>query len=156
MPGQNALSLAGSVERLGPERFGRDHWALLAYLETLVVDAVAERSDEDGTAAVGTIDRERMRCNPVAHPHLMGQRQLVGGSVDASGRYLYPSRVRGREVPGHDDWHVLDDLEAAGWVEAISVVNGFVRLTPAGLTVALALRAHKASGGTLAAFVPPS
>lgn len=152
-------SIAGpsqeTLETIPPDRFGKDHWSLLAYPEALSVDSLASVTVPSGTAAVAAIDRDRMRCNPLLHPHLLGRRQVVGQPVDEHG-YRHSTRLRSPEPPvsGHDDWHVLDDLEAAGLVEILSLVNGTVVLTPAGLERASTLRRHRARGRSLAAFTP--
>lgn len=141
------------------QKFGKDHWSLLAYVETRCVD---------GSAGIGALDRNRMRCNQERHP-------LLGGSLSAAPGWKpqYSTRLAGffefkdRAIPavaiaagfmldGHDDWDCLDDLEACGFVEILSTANGAVRLTPAGLKVAAALREHKATGGMFATFSMPA
>ena len=57
-------------------------------------------------------------------------------------------------IDGHDDWDCLDDLDDAGLVEIISLINGFVRMTDYGLAITALLRKHKASGGKYRDFVP--
>lgn len=132
--------------------FGKDHWSLLGYVETLCVDS--------SNGGVGKIDRERMRCNPAAHPHLVGFRTERDGM---GWKAVYGTRLAGFFVEGekqntkrrlgdHDDWHCLQDLEDAGLVDWISAVNGFVTLTELGIRVSNALRAHKAKGGAFGTF----
>jgi hypothetical protein len=124
------------------EQFGRDHWSMFAYIETLVVD-------RDGEP-----ERQRMRCDLKRHPHM-------GHPLTAllQGRYL--TRLRGGvELDDHDDWDCADDLEAAGLIE----IHGtgcypFYSLTPLGHRVAAALREHRATkkttGSAYETFVPP-
>lgn len=132
--------------------FGKDHWSLLAYVETRCVDAAQ---------GMGRLERSRMRCNPQSHPLL---------SAGAPWRAHYGSRLRGffdfeqRSDPekaaaagllllDHDDWDCLDDLQAAGLLQVQSLANPCVSLTPAGVRVSAALRAHKLTGGQFATFV---
>ena len=69
------------------------------------------------------------------------------------GTRLHGTRTgRVPQIKTHDDWDCLDDLEAAGLVEVLSLVNGFVRMTENGLKTAHALREHKARGGVFATF----
>ena len=127
------------------ERFGKDHWSLLAYVETRCVDSATN---------TGQLDPLRVRCNPKRHPLMAVSRGFEPRRWEPS----YGSRLRatrtGRvpQLKTHDDWDCLDDLETAGLVEVLSLVNGFVRMTPSGLKVAAALRAHKAEGGVFATF----
>jgi hypothetical protein len=122
------------------EKWGKDHFSLLAYVEDVCVHQQS-------------IDRERMRCNPLIHPLLLGYRTGNLPGIIKDGKYAYPTRLKGGAViEGHDDWNVLDDLEEAGYLEIYSLVNGLVRMTQKGLVVASALRAHKANGGQFAEF----
>lgn len=141
---------AQSVTHVSIERFGKDHWSLLAYIETCCVDSAQE--------GIGTLDNRRMRCHP-KHP----KQHIVVHGAGGGWQESYGTRLRGffgpdnqthpeHRLPDHDDWDCLDDIEAAGLVEVLNVANGFVRMTPAGIEVAAALRKHKALGGTLASF----
>jgi len=122
------------------EKWGKDHWSLFAYVETVCVDRKP-------------IDRERVRCNPLTHVLLQGYRTRMLRSPIVDGRYQYPTRLKdGETIAGHDDWDVLDDLEEAGLVEIYSLVNGFVRMTTKGSRVAALLRQHKSNGGSFASF----
>lgn len=113
--------------------FGRDHWSLFAYVETRVVDHG------------GTIDKRHLRCIHVRHPHQAHR----GGDASA-----YATRLRGdRKLENHDDWDCLDDLEAAGLVEAVGTgLYPAYLLTDFGREVAGKLRAHKGRGGQFREF----
>jgi hypothetical protein len=136
------------------EKFGKDHWSLLAYVETLCVD---------GKSGVGTIDGRKMRCNGNIHPMQMQ-------NFNTSWKMNYGTRLKGffespfksdcakaieagEQVLDHDDWHCLDDLEAAGLVEILPVANGFIKMTDKGNKIAARLRKHKSKGGMFANFV---
>jgi hypothetical protein len=117
------------------EEFGKDHWSLLAYIETVCVDHQ------------GTPELWRMRCNEETHPGHMG-------SFSTSGK-AYATRTKTREIPGHDDWDCADDLEAAGLIRVFGTgINPLFWMTELGLRIAGELRAHKAKGGMFADFVP--
>lgn len=138
------------------QTFGKDHWSLLAYVECLCVD---------GTKGIGQIDRRRVRCNENTHP-------LLNSNVTGTWKNEYSTRLAGffdfehradpqkasdagLQILGHDDWDCLDDLEAAGFVEILTLANAAVRMTKAGNKVAGELRTHKANGGQFAQFRVP-
>lgn len=131
------------------EKWGKDHWSLLAYVETLCVD-----SSKKG---IGEIDKRRVRCNENRHTlHAVNYPTCKWQSSYGTRLQGYWAKD-GRTVPAklmkdHDDWDCLSDLDAAGMVEVISEANGFVKLTQRGSTVAGALRAYKAQGGVFADF----
>ena len=129
------------------EDWGKDHWSLLAYVYLMAVDQ-------------RPLDHQRMRCNAETHPLLYQLR------CEPRWEASYGTRLRGyfgavgahnpsRRLPQHDDWDCLDDLEAAGYVEVLSLVNGIVRVTVAGVAMASMVLAHKAAGGVFATFIPP-
>lgn len=115
--------------------FGKDHWSTFAYTECCTVDSK------------GVLDPRRMRCDFNRRPGLFATQRL---SADRK----YPTILAGgRELPDHDDWDCLDDLEAAGLLQQVGTgVNPVVRLTDAGHEAAAALRRHKAQGGNFAGF----
>lgn len=112
---------------ISPERFGRDHWSTLAYLETRAVDAGGE------------IDRRRMRCDRSRHPHLVGP-------YTPEFSESYPTRLANGEVQhDHDDWDCFDDLEAAGYLENVGTgAQPRVKLTALGHAKAAELRTARA------------
>ena len=128
-------------------QFGKDHWSLLAYVETCAVES-------------NSLDKRRLRCNPARHPiHAVN---LNYGEV-ARWKPEYGTRLKGfwaadgrinpdLRLPSHDDWDCLDDLEAAGLIDVVSEANALVRMTDAGMGIAALVRKHKASGGTFATF----
>lgn len=127
--------------------WSKDHWSLLAYVETRVVDHN------------GKLNIQQLRCNPARHPlnqHNGGWRleysSRLMGYFDAK-LSAEESIAKNLQVSGHDDWDCLNDFEAAGYLEVISLVNGFVSLTEKGHEVAARLRVHKAAGGMFATFI---
>jgi len=139
------------MRKVSVRDFGRDHWSLVGYIETLCVDSTKR--------GVGEIDKRRVRCNPKRHPlHAVNANFGVGGWKPG-----YGTRLSGfwnadkttnpeRQIKAHDDWDCLNDIEAAGFINILSEANGFVRMTRLGQTVAADLRRHKAAGGVFATF----
>lgn len=138
------------------EKFGKDHWSLLAYVESCCVD---------GRDGIGRLDRSRMRCNEVKRPLLtavfrgpsFGWSQSHGTRLSGFFKFedchdSQKSIDAGLLLAEHDDWDCLDDLEGAGFVEILSLVNGHVKMTVLGQNVAGALRSFKAQGGKFADF----
>jgi hypothetical protein len=141
------------MKRIKMTEFGRDHWSLLAYLETCCV----EQARGDGLAV---FDKRRVRCHPKRHAihnvnANMGDANLRWERNDATRLFGYKSD---RETPrlrlrDHDDYDCLDDLEAAELVEVHSLANGAIKMLPRGLRLAHMLRQHKTQGGSFATFV---
>lgn len=160
------------TETVPIERFGKDHWSLLAYVETRCVDHKVPETE------VGALDPVHMRTNEKINYHLgLGGKTPMGMSYDRE----YPTRIKlsvekraeldelidatakindkeereqervrirkecgwSEEVHDHDDWSCLEDLEEAGLLEILSLANYFVQLTDEGWRVAGELRKHK-------------
>lgn len=132
--------------------FGKDHFSLLAYIETLCVDS--------SRGGIGELDKRRIRCNPRRHPLHSVANQFGGPhgwkkewGTRLSGFFLKgDKRDEKRRLGSHDDWDCMDDLEKAGLIEIISEANGYVKLTDKGIVVAGRLREWKAKGGVFATF----
>ena len=127
---------------VAPKQFGKDHWSLLAYAETCVVEGQP-------------LDKRRLRCNGKRHPF-----HDVNGSI-CKWQPSYGTRLHGYfaekdpllQLPEHDDWDCLDDLEDAGYIEVMSEAIAAVKFTELGLKVCSEVRAHKANGGNFSSFV---
>lgn len=120
------------------EKWGKDHWSMLAYIESRCVDYK------------GVLDRDHVRCDPDVHPGLTNR----GNAMSPSMRY--PTRLRGGvQVTQHDDWSCAEDMEKAGLLkwEGTGIHPVFV-LTDLGKRVAAQLRQHKMNGGKFADFNP--
>ena len=126
--------------------WGKDHWSLLAYVETCCVDTK------------GVLDHDRMRTNVLRHPGLVGPRvAMIFNALVGSGTkpYRYPTRLRNGTEPEHDDWDCFYDLEAAGLIEDDGTgIHPVARMTPSGTQLAAEIRKHKSSGGSLFTFIP--
>lgn len=130
-----------NVRTIPMAEFGKDHWSVLAYVETRCVDHS------------GVVDLIRMRCNSRRHPGLNARRSEVLDQND-DGTYKYPSILAGGKTePEHDDWDCFYDLEAAGLIEDIgSGINPVARMRDAGRKMVALIRTWKASGGSFATF----
>ena len=152
--GETAGETAGKTPVV---RFGKDHWSLLAYVEHCCVNS------RDG---IGAIDYRRVRCNPARHPTQCGVYSQdipwkVSFSTRLAGFGAFPEHAdtqaaiaAGLQVQDHDDWDCLEDLEAAGYIEVVSMANGRISMTSRGNAIAAQLRSHKTSGGLFGTFKP--
>jgi hypothetical protein len=125
-PDDCEAAAAGSIPI---EKFGRDHWTTLLYIETCIVDGG------------GHVQRERMRCDPDIHPTAAHSRAfLVPGPTP-------PTRLKdGSEIKGHDDWSCVDDLIAADLLAADGEgLTARFSLTPKGKAFGFFLRLHRAN-----------
>ncbi len=107
------------------EKWGKDHWSLLAYFETRCVDFS------------GSIEFVRMRINPKFHP-------VRSGDWHSS----YGTRLNDGSIPNsnHDDYDVMEELEKYNFIQNIgSGINPVIKLTKIGKKTVDALRSHKAS-----------
>ena len=129
--------------------FGKDHWGLLAYVETRVVDHK------------GKLEVASMRCNPDRHPAQVGRRPVgyywsVGHGTRLKGFFKEKGQPDlSRQLPQHDDFDCLVDLEENGLLVATGMFDAAV-LTPLGRRVANDLREHKAAGKNYADFEVPT
>lgn len=108
------------------EKFGRDHWSLLVYLETRCVDYS------------GVPDRHHMRCSPKRHEFLAHE--------GSRSRKMSPTRLRdGELLYNRDDWDCANDLEHAGFLKQVGTgANPRFELTDLGWSIAGRLRRARA------------
>ena len=135
------------------ERFGKDHFSTLAYIETRAVDYK------------GRLDGDHMRNNARRHRRKLGRYQ-VNVSLGVTWKPEYATLLKGDTRPeGHDDWDVITDFLACGWlaliaektVEEDKVFGGNevrVKLSEEGWRIVHQLRRWKASGGVFYTFAP--
>lgn len=131
--------------------WGKDHWSTLVYVESRAVDHN------------GIPDLNHLRCNETRHPGLKGPMARV---CLRSWQPEYGTRLKGfwlhtkpdrtdphRQLPQHDDWDCIDDLEEAGCINLIGTgINPVIRLTDLGWELAGKVRRWKAEGKTFATF----
>ena len=115
--------------------FGRDHWSLLAYIETCCVDSS------------GQLDQRRLRINEA---NGRGSRSNGTGWEPSFGTQC----KTGIPDPNHDDLECLEDLEREGFTKTLSFVNLFIALTDKGIKTVAQIRAHKRNGGQFNTFAP--
>lgn len=143
-----------------PERFGKDHYSTLAYVESRCVD-------HDGA-----LEAAHMRCNARRH-RLLASTGLRTSQItrDRGWRDSWGSILKNGEqpYPKHDDWDCVEDLIACGWMEVAEWEPHVpahpdsqfgsrkirLALTEEGRRIAAALREHKMDGGGFGTFVPP-
>lgn len=118
------------------DRWGKDHWSTLAYVETRIVDHN------------GMLCNSHMRCDPKLHPA-----HAHHPWTDES-RDRYKTRLfAGESVSNHDDWSCVEDAESCGLlINTGTGVNPRFELTDLGMMVCNALRNHKAAGGGFGTF----
>ena len=134
------------VKYIQTKDFGKDHWSLLAYIETRCVDHK------------GVLDLAHLRVrNPAINsPSYPMSRPMW--------KPLYGTRLSGyfndngtkdetRLLKKHDDLDCFDDLENAGYIENMGTgLNPACKITKLGGQVASLLRQHKADGKHFATF----
>lgn len=139
-------------ETIGIDQFGEDHWSTLGYMASVIEDCSGFQVGFDGRMRQGRRNYRVMQ-EQCAKPKRPGSSAL-GVVMDKK----YSSRLKsGEQVDGHDDWHCVQDMVAAGLAGVLrdgvidietpvepGVTLGF---TTAGWKVAHRLREHKASGG---------
>lgn len=117
------------------EQFGEDHWSVLLHAESLARGYGCR------------IDTNAMRCNPARHPDEFAART-------ARWNPSQPTVLKdGAEVPGHDSYDCLTDLQEAGFLVWDSSTNQ-VTVTRLGLNVWAQLRSHLNDDGTFDTFGP--
>jgi hypothetical protein len=116
------------------ERWGKDHWSTLAYIETRM------------EVHQGQPNRHQMRCDRNRHP---AHAHLPGNSK-------YPTVLKdGVLLTDHDDWDCLDDAVAAGFLtEHGTGLYPVYRMTEAGLEITAKLHTFKTRGGNFRDFKP--
>lgn len=110
------------------DKWGRDHWSTLLYIESICVDG-------DGVPVA-----ERMR--QWAGRPCRGKLRHAAGPMPST----HPTRLKdGTEIHDHDDFNCAADIEAAGLIRwGGTGMLPLFSLTPLGWKVASALRRHMA------------
>lgn len=124
------------------DKFGKDHWSLLAYIGTVVID----RS--------GIMEGPKLRTNkrPGIEKHF---------TAEAKWRPEWGTRLKGYFkntndktlcLSDHDDIDCCEDMEAEGLITLGTMVSCFVQLTEKGREFLHALYRYKEDGGSFANF----
>ncbi|MCP6727382.1 MAG: hypothetical protein KJI69_05235 [Patescibacteria group bacterium] len=122
-------------------KFGKDHWSLLAYCETRIVDYS------------GVLDMNHLRGR-APHPTATTRKWEKEWGTRLKGFFLDgDKRDETKQLTQHDDYDCLVDLKDAGLLEDIgTVISPYASLTTLGKSVCSSLRKHKGDGGYFATF----
>lgn len=144
------------------EKFGRDHWSMLGYMETVMVECAGFQIGYDPRVRSNRTHWRVMReqCPKPLRPMK---------APDLGYQPMKPEHAT-RLIDGttaenfHDDWCCVQDMAKTGLLmlkgetQACSVEDieprVFVVLTPLGEQIAAQLRQHKMKGGVFATFCP--
>ncbi len=117
--------------------WGKDHWSLLAYFETIAVDYN------------GKVDVRRIRINST-------KRGYGNGNISSIGwQDTWGTKMKDGNIPDtqHDDIDIMNDLEEAGFVKNIfTEINPIIEMTEKGREVVGKIREHKSNGGMFGNF----
>lgn len=115
--------------------FGKQHWSLLAYLETQIVDKAFP------------IDHRRMSCNEK-------KRGISNGSPFGwEDKWSTENKEGKQEILGHDDIDCFEELESAGFIENKgTLLNMYPELTEKGWKCSNQLREFRGKGGNYKDF----
>lgn len=131
------------IKTISPKDFGKDHWSLLAYVETRCVDYG------------GVLDKAHLRIKEsVDRAGNARALQFHGQWKDEYGTRLKGYFLEGdgrdekRRLSKHDDLNCLSDLEAAGYIKSFGTgLNPAYMMTKEGSLIVAQLRELKAGGG---------
>lgn len=129
------------------ERWGKDHWSTLAYVETCAVDHLV-------TPNICELDRRRMRCNPFTHPYVAHLPHWDPNNGTRLRGFKSFAETPDLLIGSHDDWDCIVDMEHEDLLLICSAVNCLISLTDQGRDIANQLREHKSKGGTFSNFEP--
>jgi len=121
------------------EKFGKDHWSLLAYVETRCIDYK------------GVLALVHLRSMNRA---LSGMEWKPEWGTRLSGFWNDDGTTNpDLKLPEHDDFDCLDDLEEAGYIKSLGTgLNPAYKLTKEGVKVCSKLRQHKSAGKHFSQF----
>ena len=125
---------------------GKDHWSLLAYIETRCVDYQ------------GVLNKDHLRiknpmvANSTGYPHIRQWKSEYGTRL--AGYFKDDdTQDKKRQIKAHDDLDCFNDLENAGYIKNTGTgLNPACKMTKLGNQVASLLRQHKADGNHFATF----
>lgn len=151
------------IDPVPMEKWGKDHWSTLAYIETRIVDYK------------GKLEPLHMRPDGNSYPTILkgnNQNEIdeIQARATAGEPVVVPDPIDRTELKGHNDWDCAADMFALGLIDLEGevpdkLINGRVihrlvhqdkiriALTEEGQKVAGALRAHKGNGENFHSFV---
>lgn len=123
-------------KQISVDNWGKDHWSLLIFFETQVVDNKKQ------------IDVQRIRINEK-------KRGFTNGNISSSWKDSYGTIQKDGSIAAeHDDIDVMNELEAEGLcVNNFTEMNPIIELTEKGFAVVADIRKHKARGGNVKTFL---
>lgn len=141
------------------EKFGRDHWLTVSYIEAVAVEMGGFQVGFD--PCMRQFKRSVIGLRLALHcpwPKRV-RRAAPALTPDPDAETKYGTRLKdGTVVPGHDDWDCVHDLMAAGFftTKDFEKIDGgeILHLSLFGTEVANQLRYHKSNGGSTANFIP--
>lgn len=142
-------------------KWGKDHWSLLGYMHTVLLDCGGFQVGLDARMRQG---RRNFRVMDEQCPVPKRPTRTSGAMVMDP---KYGTRLNdGTYVPRHDDWHCVQDMAHEGLLLAknsngrwnLATVEDIepgvdLRLSDAGYEVLFGLIRHKHQGGNYAAYV---
>jgi len=142
-----------SDEYIPMAKWGKDHWSILAYLETVEVECGGFQVGFDGRMRQG---RRNFRVMPQECPKPKRFDKCPRLQDAEPMEHEHGTRLNdGTVVEGHDDWCCIQDMAMDGLftTKLISVEPGkILHLSKIGWNIVNALRKHKAEGGSFASF----
>jgi hypothetical protein len=117
------------------DNWGKDHWSLLAFFETQVVEKK------------NAIDVRKIRIND--------SKRGFGNGNGHGWKDSWGTRLKNGSILGdHDDIDVMNELEAEGFcINMFTDLNPIIDLTEKGLAVVADIRKHKSRGGNFSNFI---
>ena len=139
-PRKNYMSKPNG-KKVQMSEFGKDHWSLLAYCETRIVDYS------------GILDMNHLRGR-APHPTATTTKWEEKWGTRLKGYFLSDDKKDETKILSqHDDYDCLIDLKNAGLLKDIgTVMSPSATLTTVGESVCASLRKHKADGKHFATF----
>lgn len=116
-------------------KWGKDHWSLLAYFETRVVDHR------------GVLGLAQMRIN--------SKKRGFSNGCPFNWEDSWGTRMNDGSIPDnkHDDYDVMEEMEKYGFVKNVgSGINPVIELTDLGRKTCNAIREHKGNKQNFATF----
>lgn len=134
------------------DRWGKDHWSTLAYVENVMTECKSFQVGADGRMRS---NRRNFRVMAQYCPAPKRPTRTAPGipMQDVHGTVLNT----GTQVPNHDDWCCVQDMAAEGLftVGPEGVEPGeLLHFSDKGYALVHALRRHKAEGGSFSTFKP--
>lgn len=132
--------------------WNKDHWSVLAYIETVMVECGGFQVGLDGRMRTNEDHYDILYdfCRRPKRPTYVSSNSAIIMKIE------HGTRINGGTIiEDHDDWMCLMDIAAEGLLDLSpsDIVPGvFVHLSAFGEEAVAALRQHKARGGSFGSF----